>query len=554
MEDNRLDLRRYAIMLWRWLWLMILCALVAAVVAFIVSSGSAPVFRATVVMFVNQTNIGGGSEYSDLLVSERLANTYREMLVGRPVMEAVIAELGLLTGPEALARTISIESAADSQLIRLSADSNSPEEAASVANAVGTVFSAQIRQLQESRGRDVLSATEQQLNELSMLIDETQRAIDELNVLESDKDVNELARLQIVLAGYQGAYSSLLRTYEQVRMTASLSMQDIVVYEEARVPDRPIGPRTLLNTVLAGMVGAMSGAGAAFMIEYLDDTLRTSDDVQRSTGLSTLGTIGRMSGAEGDLITLADPLSPLSEAYRSLRTNIRFASLDRPLRTILVTSAGPTEGKSTVTANLAVSMAQSGLRVVAVGADLRRPRLSEIFEVEPRDGLIGAMLTGSTDGHLTPVPNPEGLAILPAGATLPANPAELLGSKRMSEILALLAEQCDVVLVDTPPVLPVTDAVLLSPVVDGVLVVVEVGNTRRAAAREAVNSLRAVGANVIGAVLNGAPVATSGYYYYYRKDETGRESRRRRTGRAVGSAVQGLLRRVTNGRLGQERG
>jgi capsular exopolysaccharide synthesis family protein len=184
-----------------------------------------------------------------------------------------------------------------------------------------------------------------------------------------------------------------------------------------------------------------------------------------------------------------------------------------------------------------VAMAQAGLRVVVVDADLRRPRLHKVFRVHPRGGLTGSLLEGAMDGRLQPS-EVEGLVILPAG-DLPPNPAELLGSHRLQGLLDALLQHMDVVLIDSPPVLPVTDAAVLARNVDGVLLVVDAGETRREVARRAVESLQQVGANLIGVVLNRVPSRRSGYYYYYEYYREGEDKRRHKRKRRTAPAQKG---------------
>ncbi|MBI4491435.1 MAG: CpsD/CapB family tyrosine-protein kinase [Chloroflexi bacterium] len=214
-----------------------------------------------------------------------------------------------------------------------------------------------------------------------------------------------------------------------------------------------------------------------------------------------------------DLIALSSPHSPAAEAFRALRTSIQFSSLDRALKTLQVTSTGPQEGKSTVLANLAVTMAEAGLQVVAVDCDLRRPCLHELFGLVARPGFTDAVL--ADDG--TPLPLQQtavkGLRLLAAGA-LPPNPSELLGSQRAVRVLEVLASQADLVLLDSPPVAAVTDAVVLASRVDGVLWVVSAGKTRRDLARRARAQLEKVNARILGVVLNNVRVDKSLYRYY----------------------------------------
>ncbi len=214
------------------------------------------------------------------------------------------------------------------------------------------------------------------------------------------------------------------------------------------------------------------------------------------------------------LVTISNPRSPVAEAYRALRTNLEFSGLDKPLRSMVVTSASPDEGKSTTLANLAVTIAQAGKRVILVDCDLRRPSLHQIFNVRNNMGITDLMrdesLMSNPPLQDTPVPS---LKLLTSGQ-LPPNPAELLGSRRMSEIIACLLGQADVVLFDTPPIIAVTDAALLSAKVDGVILVIGAGKTRREHARKAKALLDKVNARLVGTVLNNVRFDSSLQYYY----------------------------------------
>ncbi len=214
------------------------------------------------------------------------------------------------------------------------------------------------------------------------------------------------------------------------------------------------------------------------------------------------------------LITISNPRSPIAEAYRTLRTNLEFSNLDKSLRALLVTSAGAEEGKSTTLANLAVTIAQSGKRVILVDADLRRPTQHQIFGLKNNAGLTDMVradeILANPPLQETTVPH---LQVLTSGQ-LPPNPAEILGSKRMSEILTALLEHADMLLFDAPPVLAVTDAAVLSQKVDGVLLVVSAGKTKRENAHKAQLQLEKINARVIGAVLNNVQAERGAQYYY----------------------------------------
>jgi non-specific protein-tyrosine kinase len=273
----------------------------------------------------------------------------------------------------------------------------------------------------------------------------------------------------------------------------------------------------LFNTMLAALVGALLGLGVAFLIEYLDDTVKTPDNVRDLTGLATLGGVVKLEGATPSdrLVASASNRSPSAEAYRVLRTNLQFSSLDKPLSTLVLTSATPGEGKSTTAANLAIVLAQAEKRVILVDADLRRPSIHKIFRLPNHTGLSTALLDKQHDPATylqdTDVPC---LRVLVTGP-IPPNPAEMLSSSRMLEVIETLKGEADVVIFDMPPVLAVADASILAGRVDGTLLVVGVGEVRGEMLVQAVERLESVGVHPLGAVLNKLTERKSGYYYYY---------------------------------------
>jgi capsular exopolysaccharide synthesis family protein len=282
----------------------------------------------------------------------------------------------------------------------------------------------------------------------------------------------------------------------------------------------------------AAAIGFVLGAIAAYLLEYLDDTVKTPEDVEQLTELPTLAGIAAYE-ADGDaqysLITRNKPRSPIAEAYRGLRTAIIFTNVDKPTRSILITSPSPAEGKSITAANLGVVMAQAGHRVLIVDADLRRPRQHKIFDLSGNNfGLTNLLLKmlleqdGRTvsentaellEGAIHETQQP-GLYLLNSGP-LPPNPAELVGSEKMGKLLETLEAYFDMVIIDSPPCLAVTDAVVLSTRVDGVALISNSGSTRRKQLQEAVARLNDVNANILGVILNRLTAKTGGYYYYY---------------------------------------
>jgi non-specific protein-tyrosine kinase len=250
------------------------------------------------------------------------------------------------------------------------------------------------------------------------------------------------------------------------------------------------------------------------LIEVLDDTIHGSDEIDRYLGLPVLGVIRKIDGSQA-VIAAIKPRSPASEDFRSLRTNIQFASVDYPLRSILITSPTPEDGKTVIATNLSIILAQGGQQVALIDADLRRPRVHQYMQIPNKWGL--SYLFTSKDERLDGVLRKNkslGLSIMTAG-NLPPNPAELLGSEKMNQIIAEVKNQSDVIVFDSPPLNAVTDASVLSKLVDGVIVVVKAGSTKIIAAQQALEQLQRVGANVIGVVLNNVNMKKARYSTYY---------------------------------------
>ena len=517
-----MELKQYTALLWRWKWLILLATLLAAGAAYGASRLQVPIYQATTTLLVNQAPNEQVTDYTAILTSERLARTYAEMLTNRPVLEEVILRLGASTTPDELAKTIDVQLVRDTQLIAVSVEHPGPGWAAAIANTVVEVFAAQNEAIQESRYAASKESLGQEVERLRGQVTETEQAIERLGTPSTDAGRDELVRLQSDLGQYRASYASVLQSYEALRVAEARSVSNVVQVEPAVEPTIPVRPRTTVNTLLAAVVGAMLAVGVVFLIEYLDDTIKTPDEVMRATELPLVGLISRIEDeADGEPYAARQARSPAAEAFRSLRTNLQFSGVDRPVRSLLVTSPGPQEGKSTVAANLAVVMAQGGHRVTLLDADMRRPRLHRLLGVPNRIGLSDLFTRNplGLDGAVRAW-RMENLSLLTSGG-LPPNPAELLASDRMNQILEQVAKQSDFVVIDSPPAGAVTDAIVLAARVDGVLLVVEPMHTRLLSAVQVVEQLRRAGANVVGLVFNNVPLGRSGYYngyysgYYY---------------------------------------
>ena len=448
-----------------------------------------------------------------ILTNEQFVPTYIQMLSGRSVLQAVIAQLELTESPETLANKVTVSPVRGTQLIKIDIKDDDTTKAVLLADSIAGEFIRQNKAMLAEPYSESLTKLKSQMDELSGTIDQIEGEIDSLTT-EKIQYETELARLENLLAEDRGDQRVLLQDNEQLLITASGKSDTITVAEPAQIPDLPVQSRKLINTLLATVSGAFMGIGLAFLLEYLDDTIKTPQDISLILGVKTIGGIPRVKHGKDELVSMTQPRSPSAEAFRMLKNNLRLSDRDKPFRTILVTSPSPEEGKSVVAANLAVTMAASGLSVVIVDADLYRPRLGELFNLKSSDGLTGCLLDGAIDGRLQ-ASEVDGLSVITSGNNLPSYPAELLGSHSMGDLFDQLSSRADLTLIDSPPVLSLADAAVIATLVDGVLLVLKSGRTRPAAAQQAVSQLQHVGANLVGVALNAIPPRSGTYNYYY---------------------------------------
>jgi len=502
-------------------------------------------YQARVRMMVGQGLLEQQPSEGEFVLGKYLTLSYSEIARGRLVREGTQAALGLSWLPQ-----YTVKPVAETHLLDIVVVDSDPERGAAVANELAHQLILQSPTNPSSYEEQRRQFTAKQLDRLEENIETTQDEIDRqkeaLTKMFSARQIadtqTQISALNQKLNGYQLTYGQLMTS------TGKGAVNSLSVVEPATPAEGPSGRSKLWTVLTAAAIGLVLAVGGALLLEYLDDTIKTPDDVDRTLQLTVLGGISRIAGKATDkkLVAAAQPNSPISEAYRVLRTNLQFSSLDKPLRTLLVTSPNPAEGKSTTVANLAVVMAQAGKQVIIVDADLRRPVLHRIFRTPNNRGLTNVLLNAelNLDGHLQHT-EVENLRLLSTGP-LPPNPSELLGSQRMVALIERLGQEADVILFDSPPLMAVADASVLSAQTDGVLLVIDAGGTRRNLARESVKRTRQVGANVLGVVLNQLHAKGDGYYYYpyyYYSDDQQHKGRR--------GSRRGLLGRSDHKQYGQ---
>jgi len=508
--DEGLDLRQYFSMFWRWAWLIILVGLLTGAISLFISINMTPYYQSTTTILLNASPATQATDYSSVMMSEQLTSTYSLMMAKDPVLSQVAEQLELENPLEEIRKWITVTPVSDTQLIEVSVVTPHPLLSANIANTVVTVFAAQIQDIQAQRFSQSKATLETQLADT-----ENQISVYSAQA-ESAYNTEEKAGLETKIAQYREMYSNLLLSYEQVRLAEAQSVSSIVQVEPATLNLIPVRPKVTQNTLLAAVAGFMLTAGIIAVREALDDTIKTPEEISRKFKLPVLGVINHHAHETKSPITLTDSCSPTAEAYRTLRTNVNYTSIDRPLHTLMVTSAEPGEGKTTTIANLGVVMAQNGKQVIIADCDLRHPRVHTYFGLANKLGMSTLFAHAVMDLKGTRQPTKvENLTVVTTGS-LPPNPAELMGSQRMQAILTLMRQAADVVLIDTPPTLAVTDAAALAPSMDGVLMVVQPGKTRASALRQALEQLRQVNANVLGVVLNDVNIRGRAYGYHYK--------------------------------------
>jgi polysaccharide biosynthesis transport protein len=510
-ETGELELRDYLRVLQRRKWTVVLVAALVVAASVVASLSQTPVYRATAEVLLQPRTTESIFDPSVVqnLTGGKQAPTEIRVVKSDPVRALVSADLGS-------APSVSVSNPAETDFLLISAESTDPERAATVANAYGRAYV-------EFRRQQAVSDLEKASDDLEQSIAEID---EELNARPATAPAGSPAGViaaqgQETLLSQRTFFSSRL---QQIQLAIKQKTGGAQLQTPAVAPTEPVRPTPARNAVVALFVGLILGVGLAFLRDYLDESITGKEELERTVpGLTVLGLIPTIPGwKEGEkpvVVSLTETASPAAESYRALRTSVQFLGVERPLRVIQVTSASKAEGKSTTVANLAVALARAGQRVTIVDCDLRRPRIHQFFGMANDIGLTSVLIGEATIGSaVQAVPDVPNLYLLPSGPR-PPNPSELLAGQHVAEILGSL-EEGSLVIIDCPPVLPVTDAVVLSGKVHGTLLVATAGETRQKELRRTREVLDQVGAPLIGLLLNGVNADDSyGYSYRYAYSE-----------------------------------
>lgn len=437
----------------RWAWLIILCPIVAVIIATLVTWRLPSVYEAQVSLLVRpsqplKVDVGAAG-----LTSDQILRTYARLMTERPLLQQVISDQSLPTDPVGLSKQITVTPEPNTLILDVAVRDTDPGRARDTANTLVNDFITHIKQIQQTESKNP---------------------------------------------------------------TAS-SADNLVVESPAILPTEPVSPKPLLNIGVGLIAGLLLGLGLAFLLDYLDQSVRSDDVLRERFGLVPLGHIPFVAAKpekRGELFAFAGD-SPVAEAYKSLRTNLLFSSVDKQIKTIVITSASPNEGKSRTAANLAIVLAQAGHSTLLIDADFRRPSLHRMFGKVRNVGLSNLIVGEVVESDLV-APDEQiiTLTVLPSGP-IPPNPSELLGSYPMKALLDRFRKEFDYTVIDTPPVNAVTDASLLAAQTDAVMLVIDTNRATYTAVQHAKQALDRVNARLLGTVMNKMRATGGGYYAQY---------------------------------------
>ena len=498
-----------------------------------------PIYRATTTILIDPESPNVLTTTGSVELQSQNYYSYREyyqsqveILTSYTLIKKVFDELGLDKSREYakakepvknFLKTIKVEPVRDTRLLKLSVDNKNPEVAAKIVNRIAELYV--MRNLYYISKNELANLFKNEYLKLESKLSEYAKVYKEGHP-EMVKLRKELAEMMDRIGQEKKSVYDYGKIEDYLQNNTSYPLSgfkanNISIQDAAVKPVIPLKPKKMLNMLLAIIFGLFGGVAIAFFLEYFDDSVKTVENIEKITKWPFLSSVpdidegGTLKETEKDIFVDIKPKDPISEIYRIIRTRMLFTAVDgKPIKTILVTSPGPQEGKTTTLCNLGIAIAQNKQRVLLVDADMRRPRMHETFGAKNDNGLSSFISGQVPFDDVVQKTKIENLSIV-SGGVVPPNPSELLTSHKMKEFITKAGEKFDFIMIDTPPVGMLTDAVIVAGLTDGVIMVVESGKTSKRILGRVNQLLEHVKVKVIGVVFNKAPLGASSYYYYY---------------------------------------
>jgi non-specific protein-tyrosine kinase len=513
------ELRDYLHVLKSRIWIVIQTVVIFTLVAFAYSWIQQPVYQGTATVLVSSQDAGSailGTTLGELTGQpERSLQTQVQLMQLRSLAETAVRKLGLKESPDALLSHVEVLAAGQTNVVLIRATDTDPQRAANVANEMASAYVAWSRGTKRESIKAAADEVQVRLDQARADILTLGKKIVNTRTLDKNGNIVHDDALQAELTIATNLYATLAEKLETLRVSEQLETGAGRVVATAVANPSAISPKPMRNSMLGLVAGLVVGIAMAFLVEYLDNTIKSTDEAERLYGAPVLGHIPLEQFAKNEkrrLTIVQHPGSSAAESYRALRNSLDFINFEHDIKALLITSSAPSEGKSTVAANLAAGLAQAGHKVALVNSDFRRPTTDQFFDVNNSIGLSDVLLGATTLKSALQRPGDDQLLVLSAGR-MPPNPSELLGSVKMSELIDSLKEWADWVIVDSPPVLAVADAAAMARWVDGVLMVSRGGISSRDAARKGREILEKAGGHLAGVVIWGLSESGGGGAY-----------------------------------------
>jgi non-specific protein-tyrosine kinase len=504
-----MDLKYYLSILWANKWIIITTLVVTLVVVIVGTMLITPIYSASTTLRVAAASTSSIS-YTDYVYADRLMNTYTKIATSRPVLDELVAKLNLQTTPDVKVSTIP-----STELIKILVNSPDPAVAQNAANTLAEILSVQSQELYSGGEKSTAEILSEQLQIAEADLNQARADYDAL-VTASPNDAESIAKASLVTDFKQKTYETLLEQYEAARVREAIRANTITIIEPAVLPLSPSQPNLLINIALGVIVGLVGGLGLVFLFENLNPRLYTLDQIETVTELDVIGKIPsvRPKGLSGfRKNTLKTNSSVFKESFHKLQTKIyQQNTTDQTIKSLMITSAVPGEGKSTIIANLALAMGKTGQKVIVVDCDMRIPTQHKIFNLPNKLGLSSLLHQQSMLIDVLQKSHNPNTWVITSGP-IPSNPIELLGSPQMKSLIELLVQKFAYVLLDTPALLPVGDAIVLSTLVDAMVLVTRQTYIKEDVLREACKLLTDTDRKIIGVIVNEAK--QNGTHYYY---------------------------------------